>query len=34
MTTPEFNILAADIFNATLAQAILITKSDAQVVKS
>ena len=28
ITTPEFNTLAADIFNARLAQANLITKTD------
>ena len=28
ITTPEFNTLAADIFNARLAQAILVTKTD------
>ena len=28
ITTPEFNILAADVFNAKLAQANLITKTD------
>ena len=28
MTTPEFNTLAASVFNARLAQAKLITKTD------
>ena len=28
ITTPEFNTLAADVFNARLAQANLITKTD------
>ena len=28
ITTPEFNILAADVFNARLTQANLITKTD------
>ena len=28
ITTPEFNTLAADVFNARLAQATLITKTD------
>ena len=28
ITTPEFNTLAADVFNATLAQANLVTKTD------
>ena len=28
ITTPEFNTLAADVFNLTLAQANLITKTD------
>ena len=28
VTTPEFNTLAADVFNARLAQANLITKTD------
>ena len=28
ITTPEFNALAADVFNARLAQANLITKTD------
>ena len=28
MTTPEFNVLAADVFNSRLAQANLITKTD------
>ena len=28
LTTPEFNTLAADLFNARLAQANLITKTD------
>ena len=28
ITTPEFDILAADVFNARLAQANLITKTD------
>ena len=28
ITTPEFNTLAADVFNARLAQADLITKTD------
>ena len=28
ITTPEFNTLAADVFNAKLAQANLITKTD------
>ena len=28
ITTPEFNALAADIFNARLAQANLVTKTD------
>ena len=28
ITTPEFNTLAADVFNATLTQANLITKTD------
>ena len=28
ITTPEFNTLAADIFNARLVQANLITKTD------
>ena len=28
ITTPEFNFLAADVFNARLAQANLITKTD------
>ena len=28
ITTPEFNNLAADVFNARLAQANLITKTD------
>ena len=28
ITTPEFNTLAADVFNARLAQASLITKTD------
>ena len=28
ITTPEFNTLAADVFNARLAQANLITKID------
>ena len=28
ITTPEFNKLAADVFNARLAQANLITKTD------
>ena len=28
ITTPEFDTLAADIFNARLAQANLITKTD------
>ena len=28
ITTPEFNILAADVFNARLAQANLVTKTD------
>ena len=28
ITTPEFNILVADVFNATIAQANLITKTD------
>ena len=28
ITTPEFNTLAADVFNARLAQANLITKAD------
>ena len=28
ITTPEFDTLAADVFNATLAQANLITKTD------
>ena len=27
MTTPEFNTLAADVFNARLTQAYLITKT-------
>ena len=28
ITTPEFNTLAADVFNARLAQANLVTKTD------
>ena len=28
VTTPEFNTLAADVFNARLAKANLITKTD------
>ena len=28
ITTPEFNTLAADIFNARLARANLVTKTD------
>ena len=28
ITTPEFNNLAADVFNARLAQANLVTKTD------
>ena len=28
ITTPEFNTLAADVFNARLAEAILVTKTD------
>ena len=28
ITTPEFNILAADVFNTKLSQANLITKTD------
>ena len=28
ITTPEFNTLAADVFNATIAQANLIAKTD------
>ena len=28
ITTPEFNTLAADVFNARLAQATLVTKTD------
>ena len=28
ITTPEFNTLATDVFNARLAQANLITKTD------
>ena len=28
ITTPEFNILAARVFNARLAQASLVTKAD------
>ena len=28
ITTPEFNILAARVFNARLAQADLVTKTD------
>ena len=28
ITTPEFNTLAADVFNTRLAQANLITKTD------
>ena len=28
ITTPEFNAIAADVFNARLAQANLITKTD------
>ena len=28
MTTSEFNVLAADVFNSRLAQANLITKTD------
>ena len=28
ITTPEFNTLAADVFNARLAKANLITKTD------
>ena len=28
ITTPEFNTLAADVFNARLAQAHLVTKTD------
>ena len=28
ITTPEFNTLAADVFNARLARANLITKTD------
>ena len=28
ITTPEFNTLAADVFNAKLSQANLITKAD------
>ena len=31
ITTPEFNALAADIFNARLAQANLMTKRDFDV---
>ena len=31
ITNPEFNTLAADIFNARLAQANLITKTDFDV---
>ena len=31
ITTPEFNALAADIFNARLAQANLVTKRDFHV---
>ena len=31
ITTPKFNTLAADIFNARLAQAKLITKTDFEV---
>ena len=27
ITTPEFNTLAADVFNARLAQATLVTKN-------
>ena len=28
IATPEFNTLAADVFNARLAQAYLVTKTD------
>ena len=31
ITTPEFNDLAADVFNTRLAQASLITKTDFEV---
>ena len=31
ITTPEFNTLAADVFNSKLAQANLITKTDFDV---
>ena len=31
ITTPEFNILAARVFNARLAQADLVTKTDFDV---
>ena len=34
ITTPEFNTLAASVFNARLAQANLITKTDSETVKS
>ena len=34
ITTPEFNILAADVFNARLAPVNLITKTDFDVKRS
>ena len=34
ITTPELNTLAADVFNARLAQANLITRTDFNAVKS
>ena len=34
ITTPEFNTLAASVFNARLAQANLITKTDFEAKRS
>ena len=34
ITTPGFNTLAADVFNARLAQANLVTKTDFEAKKS